>query len=760
MDANHSHISRISANARSAELLRVLPVACALLNEDLEVVDCNQAMVDLLALKQGEPFHYLDENENVEYKCDGKCQSCSKVSMVDCEAKMCLLKNWLRTVTSKGTSPTKAMNARRHLANMSLEKGKYTFTIDRTTLYGETFLSETTAVPLIHNGEQYIALIIKDMRDSVLRKLAEEESRAKSKFLARMSHEIRTPMNAVLGVTEIQLQKGSHPPDTEEAFLRIYRSSSMLLAIINDILDFSRAEAGKIEIVPDLYETSSLIVDSVQINLMHIGSKNIDLVLDISEDLPTNFIGDKLRIKQVLNNLLSNAFKYTHEGVVKLSLASEKRARDGQVTLVITVEDTGQGMTEDELNTIKNVEYARFNVQQNYNVEGSGLGMSIVYHLLHLMSGELVAESKPGVGTTFSARIPQKLHNDEVLGPELAANLRNLESVMNSLKKVAVTQREPMPYGSVLIVDDVESNLFVAKGMMMPYKLKIETVMSGAEAIELVKKGNVYDIIFMDHMMPDMDGVEVTREIRKLGYNEPVVALTANIVMDQAKLFLENGFSDFISKPIDAMRLENCLVRFIRDKQPEEVLDAIKQMGIIVEHQKNSISEQLITSFVRDSNREIEVLGNLIKSNDWNEKNLKLYTISTHAMKSALANINMAELSEAAYKLEQAGRAKDMGVILANTPIFIEKLRETAESYKQQIDDQPGSEVDEDVLREHFEMLAEACDGYNKAEAKKALKTISALRLTKKTKEVAEEIAADLLHSEFENAAEKARKVF
>ena len=757
MDTNHS-INQ-SADARSAELLRALPVACALMDEHLEVMECNQAMIELLAKKPGEPFCFYEEETNTEYKCDGDCQSCEMFNRDDCVAKVCLLKNWLRTVTTKGSTPRKAMNARRHLANMSLEKGKYTFTIDRVTLQGESFFSETTAVPLTYNGMQYFALTIEDKRESVLRKQAEEESRAKSKFLARMSHEIRTPMNAVLGITEIQLQKGSHPPDTEEAFLRIYRSSSMLLAIINDILDFSKAEAGKIQIVPAVYETSSLIIDSVQINLMHIGSKNIDLVLDISEDLPTHLVGDKLRIKQVLNNLLSNAFKYTQEGVVRLSLFGEKKA-DGQITLVIIVKDTGQGMTENELNAIKSTEYTRFNIEQNYNVEGSGLGMSITYHLLHLMSGELIASSKPGVGTTFTARIPQKLHDEEVLGFELASNLRNLESVMNSLKRVAVARREPMPYGSVLIVDDVESNLFVAKGMMMPYKLKIETVMSGISAIELVKQGNVYDIIFMDHMMPDMDGVEVTRELRKLGYNEPIVALTANILIDQAKLFLDNGFSDFISKPIDAARLEKCLVRFIRDKQPDEVLDAVKQMGIIVEKQKSTISEQLINSFIRDSCRELEVLKKLMSANTWNEKNLKIYTISTHAMKSALANINMAELSGVAYKLEQAGRAKDIDSILARTPEFIERLQEAVDSHIQQSNDELEGQVDEDVLREHFGLLADACDIYDKPGAKKALKTILALKITRKIKETAEDISADLLHSEFEIAAEKARKVF
>ena len=756
MDINHN--TRQSADARSAELLRALPIACVLMDEYLNVMECNRATIDLLAKKSDELFYYFEKETDTEYRCEGTCQSCEKFNKDDCIAKVCLLKNWLHTVTIKGTTPKKAYNARRHIANMSLEKGKHVFTIDRKTLSGVPFFSQTTIVPLYFNDKLHFALMIEDKRDSILRKQAEDESKAKSKFLARMSHEIRTPMNAVLGITEIQLQKGSHPPDTEEAFLRIYRSSSLLLAIINDILDFSTAEAGKIQIVPAVYETCSVIVDSVQINLMHIGSKNIDLLLDISEDLPVNLVGDKLRIMQVLNNLLSNAFKYTYEGVVKLSFSCEKMTTDEQVMLVITVNDTGQGMTENELNAIKSTEYTRFNMEQNYNIEGSGLGMSITYHLVHLMYGELIATSEPGVGTTFIARIPQKLHNNDVLGSELAANLRNLESVLNTFKKITVAAREPMPYGSVLIVDDVESNLFVAKGMMMPYKLKIETVMSGLAAIELVNQGNIYDIIFMDHMMPDMDGIEVTRELRRLGYNEPIVALTANIVLDQAEVFLENGFSDFISKPIDAIRLGQCLTRFIKDKQPIEILNAVKQMGITEEEQKITISEQLINSFIRDSHREIEVLENLMKANDWNEKNLKLYTISTHAMKSVLANVNMAKLSGIAYKLEQASRSKDLNTILKITPDFIKELQEAVDSQIKLIDHEAESQVDKDVLREYFELLADACDNYNKSGAKKALKIISALKVTKKIKNIANEISTDLLHSEFEAAAEKARR--
>ena len=743
----------------AAELLRALPIACVLFNEQLTLVECNHATIELIAKKPGELFSFYDEEEGVLYECKVDCHDCEKMNRDDCLAKRCLLKNWLMTVNTGESSPDDAEAARRTMARIALESGKYTFNLDRKTLYGKPLFCETTAVPLTYKSSQYYALMIRDISDSLLKEAAEEESRAKSRFLARMSHEIRTPMNAVLGITEIQLQKGSHPPDTEDAFLRIHRSSRMLLAIINDILDFSKAEAGKIEMVPEVYEISSLIIDSVQINLMHIGSKDIELDLYVSEELPLCLVGDKLRIKQILNNLLSNAFKYTQEGVVMLSFESEVADDNESCVLVVKVQDTGQGMTEDELNTLKSVEYSRFNAQQNIGVEGSGLGMSIVYHLLSLMGGELIASSKPGVGTSFIARVPQKMCSDEVIGVELAANLRNLESVMNSLKRVSIEKRDPMPYGSVLVVDDVESNLYVAKGMLMPYKLRVETVMTGSAAIELIKNGNEYDVIFMDHMMPEMDGIEVTKELRGMGYTAPIVALTANIVMDQAKVFMENGFSEFISKPIDANHLDSVLNRFIRDKQPQEVLDAVRQMGISYENQKVDVSTQLINSFLRDSKREIEVLKKILDQNNWHEKNLKLFTISTHGIKSALANIQMAELSGMAYELEQAGRAKDVVTIKANTWDFIDKLQVAIELHTNREEEPEEEPVDESKLYVYFESIAIACDSYDKSTVKKELKALAEERVSKNIKMVMEEISTHLLHSDFEAAAEKARTV-
>jgi PAS domain S-box-containing protein len=394
---------------------------------------------------------------------------------------------------------------------------------------------------------------------------AEKANKAKSSFLSTMSHEIRTPMNAILGITEIQLRNEKLDSSVKEALEKIYNSGDLLLCIINDILDLSKIEAGKLELSNKNYDVASLISDTTQLNMMRIGSKPIDFELFIDENIPAQMSGDELRIKQILNNLLSNAFKYTTEGSVKLSITAEETKSGNEVILVISVSDTGPGMTREQINMLFD-EYARFNQGANIAAEGTGLGMSITRNLIRLMNGNIFVESEPGKGTTFTVRLPQGREDDEKLGVEMAENLEKFRSSSKTrLNRVHVSY-DPMPYGKVLIVDDVDINIYVAMGLLAPYELQIDTAESGIEAVDKVKKGNVYDIIFMDHMMPQMDGIEATLAIRAMGYIHPIVALTANAVSGQANLFLENGFSDFISKPIDIRQMNIVLNKFIRDK--------------------------------------------------------------------------------------------------------------------------------------------------------------------------------------------------
>ena len=523
---------------------------------------------------------------------------------------------------------------------------------------------------------------------------AEAANQAKSAFLSAMSHEIRTPMNAIMGITDIQLQNDKLDQGTKESFEKIYDSGDLLMGIINDILDLSKIEAGKLELIPTDYEIASLINDTVQLNIMRIGSKPIEFMLSLDEHLPFTLRGDELRIRQILNNLLSNAFKYTAEGSVTLSISQEAihDTEDADVRLVFEVRDTGQGMTKEQIDKLFD-EYAQFNLEANRTTEGTGLGMSITRNLLNLMGGGITVASNPGRGSVFTASIPQKRVGSAVLGRELAENLQQLrEGSRAQMKRVQIT-REPMPYGSVLIVDDVATNIYVAMGLMAPYGLKMDSADSGFKAIEKVKEGKVYDIIFMDHMMPKMDGIEATKRIRKMGYDHPIVALTANAVVGQADVFRENGFDEFISKPIDIRQLNVVLNTFIRDKQPPEVIKAARAKATIPGKEKKKGHKEpteaelmknnprLAEFFIKDATTSLEVLEAIQdKQGAYDEEDdLRAYIINTHGMKSALANIGKQELSEVASRLEQAGQEGDTKLMSSETPEFIRSLRELVE---------------------------------------------------------------------------------
>jgi len=511
---------------------------------------------------------------------------------------------------------------------------------------------------------------------------AEAASRAKSAFLSTMSHEIRTPMNAILGITEIQLLDESLSGSVREALSKIYASGDLLLGIINDILDLSKIESGKPELKIAQYDIASLVNDTAQLNIMRIGSKPIEFELYADENMPSHLSGDELRIKQIMNNLLSNAFKYTKEGIVKLSVTSEPiEGKDDSVMLVLTVSDTGQGMTKEQVSRLFD-EYARFNVEANRTTEGTGLGMSITRNLVALMNGEILVESEPEKGSEFTVRLPQGIAAPGVLGRESVENLRQFRtSNRSNLHRTQIT-RQSMPYGSVLIVDDVETNIYVARGLMAPYKLKIDTADSGFAAIEKIKNGNVYDIIFMDHMMPKMDGVEATRIIRGMGYERPIVALTANAVSGQEDNFLLNGFDDFISKPVDIRQLNKVLNRLIRDRRPQEATaEAANQTYENDEEPFDisplpDISPRFAEILVRDVSKAIASLESLSELNDYsNADNMKAYIIIVHGMKGALANFGIADIAAAARELEIAGRKENYGAIASNTPAFINSLR-------------------------------------------------------------------------------------
>jgi len=595
---------------------------------------------------------------------------------------------------------------------------------------------------------------------------AEQSNRYKSAFLANMSHEIRTPMNAILGIAEIQLQNKSNSPDVREAFNKIYESGDLLLKIINDILDLSKIESGKLELIFGNYDIPSLINDTAQLNRLRYDSKPIKFNIYVDEDTPHNLYGDELRIKQVLNNILSNAFKYTDKGNIDFYISSE--TIDSEYSAIIfRVCDTGQGMSDEQIEKLFD-EYIRFNIEANRAIVGAGLGMSITKRLLDMMNGVISVESAPDKGSTFTVRIPQKRVDDSVCGSELAEKLHNFIFNSTALTKKTQFIREYMPYGSVLVVDDVESNIYVIKGMLAPYGLKIDTAANGLESIEKIKDGNTYDVIFMDHMMPKMDGIEAVKIMRGMEYAGFIIALTANAVIGREEMFLQNGFDGFISKPIDSRELNHCLNEYIRNKKPPEIIEEARREQHEKKQDYNDIAPDIEKFFIHDAENAVKILENLSdKTGNMNSEEKEAYITTVHGIKSALFNIGETGLSEIASKLETASREgnreSDKEIMLSETPVLVNALKALIIKFSPDedsvyISEEALTREDTDYLKEKLLIIKTACGQLNKKEAKSALSELQRKAWTKNINSALEDIATLLLHSEFDKAAETAQK--
>ncbi|MCL2006033.1 MAG: response regulator [Planctomycetaceae bacterium] len=602
-----------------------------------------------------------------------------------------------------------------------------------------------------------MSLAISSAERREARDMAEKASKAKSAFLAMMSHEIRTPMNAIWGITEILMQSGAISEDMTDGLNRIHNSCGQLLGIINDILDFSKIEADKLDVKPAKYQVASLIHDSAQMNVMRIEGKPIEFEIYIDENIPATLIGDDLRIKQILSNILSNAFKYTNNGTVALSAAFEPNKDDG-VTLVFKVQDTGCGMTEDQIEKLFDA-YSRFTKENDGTIEGTGLGLSITYRLINLMGGEIHVESEPDKGSVFTVLLPQGTVDGDVLGRELANNLQQFRSHgVTHYKRVQIVH-DLMPYGNVLIVDDMETNIYVAVRLLKSYGLQVDTAMSGYEAIEKIQSGRVYDVIFMDHMMPKMDGIETTKNIRELGYTHPVVALTANAVSGQADVFLQNGFDAFVSKPIDVRQLDSVLNKFVRDKQSADVLEAARQQQSSPSEAESAeessrMQALLVQSVLKDVRKAIATLEGIFQNHSLEtDEGLRSYTITVHGIKSSLANIGESGLSEWASKLERVSRERGFDIIASMTPgfladlhIFLERLE--AQSVQGQVE---GEDADVEDLRSKLQSIRELCEDYDRRGALAVLDGVE--RCSPETRRILDSIREHVIHSEFDEAA-------
>jgi signal transduction histidine kinase/CheY-like chemotaxis protein/HPt (histidine-containing phosphotransfer) domain-containing protein len=703
---------------------------------------------------------------------------------------------------------------------------------------------------------------------------SDEENASKSSFLARMSHEIRTPMNAITGMTELMLREDLSPLVKEQA-AGIRQASANLLAIINDILDFSKVESGKLEILEAPYQFSSLINDVISVIRMRVVDKPVLLAVYIDSRLPNEMVGDEVRIRQILMNVLSNAVKFTDEGHVTLRIEGTA-GEENTVLLTIKVIDSGVGIKSEELDKLFE-EFTQFDKERDHNIEGTGLGLAITKNLCVNMGGDITASSVYGEGSAFTITLPQRYEKFEpfaavedpgekrvlvyetraVYAENMIMTLENLGvpgklvssrstfvtelrenkythvfvssflydyakrsmarvelrdtalillseygegnvlasdagfvampahagSISNALngnarqlqynESVDKSVRFVAPDARVLVVDDVNTNLNVTEGLLSPFQMIVDGAKNGREAIALVK-ANHYDLVLMDHMMPEMDGIETTAEIRALGEqdeyykNLPIVALTANAISGVKDMFLQSGMHDYLVKPIDIAELYAILEKWIPKQKQEKYMEKtaasaklcieIKgidtKVGLAMTGGSQENYQRVLAAFYMDGEEKKTQLCEALET-----KNLSLFTTYVHALKSAAGSIGAWELSEAAKKLESAGTSGDIAYITDNLASFTKLLSEITEQIGQAL---PGSrgiygvsaEEDGPELGEMLLTLKEGLEKINVAAIDKTLNSLRSTAWTAATQKKIAEIDKLILLFDYDEAIE------
>ena len=509
--------------------------------------------------------------------------------------------------------------------------------------------------------------------------MAEKANRAKSDFLANMSHEIRTPINAVMGMNEMILRE-SRQQEIKEYAHNIQRASQTLLSLINDILDISKIESGKMEIIDRTYDVTGLLSDVINMVRSKAEEKNLWFYINIDETIPSELWGDGTRNRQILTNILNNAVKYTKEGGVSLSVIGEPIEND-QILLKIQITDTGIGIREQDLPKLfRNFE--RLDLEENRNVEGTGLGLAITYRLVEQMDGRIDVESEYGVGSTFTVFLPQGIMSDTPIG-DFRKKYKTL------MKRDEYQYRESFlaPDARILVVDDVSMNLLVISQLLKKTRMKVDTCLSGKECLYMIQKEH-YDVILLDHMMPEMDGIETLRAFKDM-YNHkcqdtPVIALTANAIVGVREMYIQEGFVDYLSKPVEGSDLEVMLRKYIpaekmqiiteeirtdcREEQTSEIdvtaavspnqvqfpgktdwLDTA--MGIKYCADSEEVYREALQEFCDVGQEMQSLIDGAYENEDW-----KNYTIHVHGLKSSALSVGAKKLAEETAGLEQAGQ--------------------------------------------------------------------------------------------------------
>jgi CheY-like chemotaxis protein len=458
-------------------------------------------------------------------------------------------------------------------------------------------------------------------------------------------------------------------------------------------LDISKIESGKLTLEIAEYDFARVVEDTISICIVRINEKPISFTLEFADNIPKMVLGDENRIKQILNNLLSNAFKYTAQGSVKLEICGEMNEKDNVFDFQFKVSDTGVGIRAKDLPMLFD-EYYQIDAQANRKIEGTGLGLALVKKMVALMGGTIAVESEFGKGTTFILRIQQKPLTDEVIGKDVAFNLSHMRFSQSKLARNARLTRLKLPYARVLVVDDVQTNLDVAKGMLKPYEMHVDCVLSGQAAVDAIQNESVrYNEVFLDHMMPGMDGIEATQKIRAIGteyaQTVPVIALTANAIVGNEDMFLQKGFQAFLSKPIDIMRLDVEIRRWVRDRAQEAALalenppsschvvsdsqetweiEGVDKEKALVQFGSEETFFIVLHSFVANTP------GLLEKIRNCSESQLKDYTLLAHGIKGTCYGICADAVGKKAEALEHAARQGHFHYVAEHNDSFIRSV--------------------------------------------------------------------------------------
>ena len=538
----------------------------------------------------------------------------------------------------------------------------------------------------------------KNMLEEVVR-----ANEAKSQFLANMSHEIRTPINGILGMDSVLL-KECHDENLREYAKNIQSAGQSLLSIINDILDISKIESGKMEILTIRYQLFSVLNDCYNLTKIKLHNKPVSFIMQINEKLPSWLYGDEVRIRQIINNFLSNAVKYTKEGNITFELDFEEKT-DEQILLVITVRDTGIGIKEEDLGKLFE-SFTRIEEKRNRNIEGTGLGLNLTKNLVNLMGGEVFAESTYGKGSCFTAKIPQKIADAKPMG-DFGKRYQQYLSTSDDDKLSFLA-----PDAKILVVDDVTMNLKVVEGLLKATKIQIDTAVSGSECLECVKT-TPYQMIFLDHMMPEMDGLETLEHMKNLADNPnaqtPVIMLTANAIVGAKEEYIEAGFTDYLTKPIRETELLEMILKYLPEElvcenggqgieksqdaqdmeQPEvggegaEPLQRLEQLegldvktGLTYCMNEEDFYIEMLQEFLQAD--KASQLKHFLAEEDWDN-----YRTTVHALKSTSLTIGAAHLSGEAKALEMAAKEGNMDYIRSHHDGVMDEYKELTDHLKE-----------------------------------------------------------------------------